>query len=588
MGDQGALSLVKTVLRSLVVSSPHDMTVEQLQRDYEKEEGRSVPYAMLGYRSFEAFLLSLPDTFQVFGRGRLASVEVVATEKSAHIQSLVRDQKKRPRPQSQARRMNFINLQKNMNSHCPVRQLPQQPPDQIPYPNFSRLQAQIAQDNFRPLGFHYVEPQPQMTLQPQSQGGHSKAPWQRHQNAIRQPAGWAKNAPRAVQGIPKPSWQKKPPKAVQGIPKQSWPEKPPQEFQNILKPAWPQKPPQATKKPKDSQPRDGNGVASNQKKVPPSEEPVMSVTSALQNIKLEEIDSPPEPEIVPVNPFISDQEEVPAKGANPFLEDKPMASSLGEGNITKKELEEAFYDYISSDEGACEDAIPSYAMDRRVLNVDYPPNVVRYEFQLPERDITAYIAVKERIEVLLVNVQNPHNFKFWLYNDDIEQYKLMNENMQFVYGNARPNKYAMPLSLVTTGHLCVVHSNKSDCWERAQVVRHRPGRAKFVEVELIDSGDMMNVCPSELKFLLKQFAVLPSQYYCGSLAFLTPREGLNWSAEAVDYFFKLVSFRRLYAKVEFIRDGTVFMVLVDPDNSGHSKNINRLLIDSGWVRRCCA
>lgn len=166
------------------------------------------------------------------------------------------------------------------------------------------------------------------------------------------------------------------------------------------------------------------------------------------------------------------------------------------------------------------------------------------------------------------------------------------------------DKYVMPLCLMTTGHLCVVRSNTNGSWQRAEVLRHCPGSKKPVEVKLIDTGHIMNVSYSGIKYLLKEFANLPSQYFIGRLAYVTPWKGHTWSADAVHFFFKLVCFRRLYAKIESIKvnrymsrenieiefvpfqDDKIYVVLVDPDSEEHTRNLNKALIDSGWVRRC--
>ncbi|KAI8037076.1 hypothetical protein M5D96_010395 [Drosophila gunungcola] len=111
----------------------------------------------------------------------------------------------------------------------------------------------------------------------------------------------------------------------------------------------------------------------------------------------------------------------------------------------------------------------------------------------------------------------------------------------------------MPLCLITTDHLCVVRSNNTGVWERAQVVRHRPNNIrKTIEVELIDTGVIMCVSHKDVKFLLKEFAMLPAQCLAGRLAFITQWKSPAWSAEAVNFFYRMVSYRTLYAKVEAI------------------------------------
>ncbi|XP_052123270.1 uncharacterized protein LOC113205131 isoform X1 [Frankliniella occidentalis] len=94
------LDTIKIILRSLLISTQKCMTVFELQKDYFNSEGEPCPYAALGYRSFLAFLESIPDTVRVTASGE---VRPVSTKETAHIQQLValqKRQKPRRRPTS--------------------------------------------------------------------------------------------------------------------------------------------------------------------------------------------------------------------------------------------------------------------------------------------------------------------------------------------------------------------------------------------------------------------------------------------------------------------------------------------------------
>ena len=56
---------LKMILRDLLISSPHAITVDQLERDFILQEGRNVPFRELGYPSFMKYLESIPDTVVV-------------------------------------------------------------------------------------------------------------------------------------------------------------------------------------------------------------------------------------------------------------------------------------------------------------------------------------------------------------------------------------------------------------------------------------------------------------------------------------------------------------------------------------------
>ena len=56
---------LKMILHDLLISSPHAITVDQLERDFILQEGRNVPFRELGYPSFMKYLESIPDTVVV-------------------------------------------------------------------------------------------------------------------------------------------------------------------------------------------------------------------------------------------------------------------------------------------------------------------------------------------------------------------------------------------------------------------------------------------------------------------------------------------------------------------------------------------
>jgi hypothetical protein len=53
------LNEVKSIIRGLLVSTPHSMTVGNLEKDYRETEGRDMP--LFGYPDIISFLRSIPD-----------------------------------------------------------------------------------------------------------------------------------------------------------------------------------------------------------------------------------------------------------------------------------------------------------------------------------------------------------------------------------------------------------------------------------------------------------------------------------------------------------------------------------------------
>uniref|UniRef100_A0AAU7J943 Tudor domain-containing protein Tdr5 n=1 Tax=Locusta migratoria TaxID=7004 RepID=A0AAU7J943_LOCMI len=86
---------LKSVLRSVLVSSKKRLTPRELQRDFRRVEGKFVPYRKFGFATFEDFLQSIPDicSIQYENDGSMYVVPVV-TESLKYIAELVSKQKK--------------------------------------------------------------------------------------------------------------------------------------------------------------------------------------------------------------------------------------------------------------------------------------------------------------------------------------------------------------------------------------------------------------------------------------------------------------------------------------------------------------
>ncbi|KAH8285185.1 hypothetical protein KR054_005905 [Drosophila jambulina] len=569
METEGKMSYVKKVIHSLVVSSPERMTIERLMRDYRSEEGSNVPYGALGFRDFESFLRSIPDTVVLMGYGPMASVLAVATANSAHIQNLVQSQKKpskrnraklKPRffYSSEASNLRFINESiQNLKRQQQYQQRRYQQPvvHHVPVscPNYSRLQrpAPVVYPNINAL---ISTGQQQLQQVP-----YFCPPMLWHYQTFVMLTPLPYHYPQNVPMFPK------------------IPPIPPRE--NLTRPEVQNRPnpqPQVERPPEKTETEIKELVDSFKKLSTTPTGFIDSLDNApcvsdddgwiKDNSSSENEESPQEPEIA--SPIIKAEESDP----------QPV-SSRPQGATNP------FLDYESSDDGSDENAIPAYAVDERVLGVDYPEDCVRSDFKLPVRDASDIFEVGARIEVQLVRVEHPHSFNFWIRNEEYDDYMALHHNMQNCYEDQFPEKYTMPLCLITTDHICAVRSNKNRAWERAKVVRHQPSNtSKSIEVQLVDTGEVMCVGHKDVRHLLKDFATLPPQCLNGRLAFVTPWKGPGWSAEAVKYFFRLVSYRRLYAKVEDVKDNFTYLVLLDPGSM--NLNLNKALIESGWVRRC--
>uniref|UniRef100_A0A1B0GC26 HTH OST-type domain-containing protein n=1 Tax=Glossina morsitans morsitans TaxID=37546 RepID=A0A1B0GC26_GLOMM len=99
--NAGVLSEMKVIIKSLVLSYPESITIQQLNRDYKETEGEDIPFHRVGFDTLEDFLHSLPDTIKITGKGSNAVVNAIASANTKHIEKMVQEQK---RPRKRGRR----------------------------------------------------------------------------------------------------------------------------------------------------------------------------------------------------------------------------------------------------------------------------------------------------------------------------------------------------------------------------------------------------------------------------------------------------------------------------------------------------
>jgi len=63
--ENSNLNYVKTIIRSVVTSTPNNMTIEQVLLDYVDLEGVSVPYKKLGFETVFELLETMNDVLLV-------------------------------------------------------------------------------------------------------------------------------------------------------------------------------------------------------------------------------------------------------------------------------------------------------------------------------------------------------------------------------------------------------------------------------------------------------------------------------------------------------------------------------------------
>ncbi|XP_070176619.1 tudor domain-containing protein 5-like isoform X2 [Littorina saxatilis] len=107
--DANALSNIKSLFRSILITVQGGLTVQEFQRDYRDFVGTPIPYTDFGFQSLKPFLLSLKDTVQFFTSNGEERLRQVSTEDTKHIEVMVQRQKpsQKKRRSSGSRSRNF-------------------------------------------------------------------------------------------------------------------------------------------------------------------------------------------------------------------------------------------------------------------------------------------------------------------------------------------------------------------------------------------------------------------------------------------------------------------------------------------------
>ncbi|EDW72311.2 uncharacterized protein Dwil_GK20858 [Drosophila willistoni] len=570
MDSHGLLSFVKRIIHSLVVSTPEVVTIESLHRDYVKEEGNGVPYSKLGFRDLESFLRSISDTVVVMGYGPMARVLAVSKAQTAHIQQFVQCQKKpskKPKRNGRGKPTYFYPSQRS--NLVFVNAKPRLPP-----PTANRYSSQACPNQnvsqYHDVAYHRSRPQeyrnnrvdkpiskPNPNLNPYVAKKQFPEPiiqktvainnnYQVEKPIIRSNSIEAINQSLKELTIEKDKTSDEIEEMARWITNNenlngNSSEEDVAEFQNDN---WLSK--------EDHQ-NENSGNKEHDHNWLPNKAELNEDSSENHNESwLPNNDQINKDSCDEVQEKIHDWllNKYKLKKDSSWEEQPETQIKEDAANAPPPDL--LLSDYESTDEGIDdEDAIPSYAVDDRVINLSYPRSAVRSDYIIPKTNLFTSVKPGERIQVQLLEINNPHSFQFWIHDSIYDDYLAMFNNMQRAYNALNSTEFVMPLFLITTGHLCAVRS--TGVWERACVVNYKPGNLEnTIEVKLIDTGHTVCVSPEEVHYLHLDFAILPSQCLSGRLAYVKPWKGLSWSAEAVKTFFDQVNSRVLYAKVEHI------------------------------------
>ncbi|XP_052271235.1 tudor domain-containing protein 7-like isoform X3 [Dreissena polymorpha] len=93
MEEDKELKNVKSMLRSVLMSSKDGVPAYQVQRDYKEIVGEFIPFKKFGHSSFENFIVSIPDVVIIDRRGGEVILKARADEATSHVQKLISKQR---------------------------------------------------------------------------------------------------------------------------------------------------------------------------------------------------------------------------------------------------------------------------------------------------------------------------------------------------------------------------------------------------------------------------------------------------------------------------------------------------------------
>ncbi|CAF0802736.1 unnamed protein product [Brachionus calyciflorus] len=189
--------------------------------------------------------------------------------------------------------------------------------------------------------------------------------------------------------------------------------------------------------------------------------------------------------------------------------------------------------------------------------------------------------------VIMSNVTNPCNFQVQLVENIPSLNELM-DNLEKVYYGVGAGYYDMPENYVHEGKYCVAVFDIDKNWHRCRILDvHRD--KKRVIIEFIDYGGQTIVPINSLKFLLKEFTVLPPQAIDACFSNIRERPDELWRKDTINYLLNRTVNKLLKAKITGIKNNHICMEIYDrtPQNvngrpAGTEINLNNRVIMDGY------
>ncbi|XP_046867004.1 tudor domain-containing protein 5-like isoform X2 [Drosophila willistoni] len=226
-------------------------------------------------------------------------------------------------------------------------------------------------------------------------------------------------------------------------------------------------------------------------------------------------------------------------------------------------------------------AVPDYALTDAVFCVDKPQCSISLGENLPTMDLKEHCAENALIKIRVTEVYSPFQFWFQLIQDE-NYLNSVNLNLNFYNGSLKDiESYFnhLPNYFIQPGYICVARDPLSRSWRRARIVSKPLTPDENIMIYYVDYGSGGEVPRTDLRFLSRLFAGIPSLALRGCLSHIHPL-GPHWPVESIEEFKDIVLDREVYASVTECdhNDKVVFLRL--SYNKDIKPSINRLMVEA--------
>ncbi|XP_022918067.2 uncharacterized protein [Onthophagus taurus] len=555
----------EALISSVLTSNPLRMTIRDLDRQFKELNGYRIPFSELGYCSLESYLHSIPHCLTVNGRGYDAELCLMISQKSAHIDSLIRKQ----RPPKRKPRLSIQNPRVNFSNHQPIFTY-QSPQIQKSVPFVQRRRSE--EFHLRKTPDNNI-PNVSSTLQNNITSNVQHIPSLLNQS-LRQPHKIFENVPSTSQNNQNPSMVgEKISNAVNPISLTS---------RGVI--------------PKSYNNKNNSTVLKN------------NVPYYIQNRLKELISNHPEglhsSKLIElykkkfkhnlnysdygyksITHFCLDFKTIFAfkhlKDGSFQIYDKELNLKLEHGpEKDEKDIEEKQFDDINWEKthqnkdpplpDGIEDVLLEFHMKQLLSDVVYDANIIR---QWIETDVS----LQDFIDIEVAEVYDPS--KFWIHlRQHSDNLNRLMDNMQIFY-RANKDKYYIPYYAIREGmYLASIFDGE---YHRAKVVDCSKKMDGDIKVFYVDYGTIAVVRVKTVCYLTVDFVNFPAQAIRARLYGIQPTvKDELWPQQASSRFLQLVRHKSLVAQIYDIDENDMILdlIVVDTSTPGRDLFINDLLI----------